>query len=64
MLPSKEELDAELRERPLRARIAKLETALRQWRDHNECSPTPDGVYIMVPARQIVELIGEKPTKA
>lgn len=35
-----------------------LRAAVRGWRENNECSPTADGVYIMVPARQLDELLG------
>lgn len=41
-------------------RIAELEGALGKWRGHNGCSPTPDGVYIMVPAQAIDELLNRK----
>jgi hypothetical protein len=41
-------------------RVAELETAMRQWREHNGCIPSPDGVYIMVPARHIGELLDRK----
>lgn len=47
-----------IRKRIEASRIAELEAALRGWRENNECSPTPDGVYIMVPARHIDDLLG------
>ncbi len=40
-----------------RHRVRELEAAMRGWREHNECSPTPDGVYILVPARHLDELL-------
>ena len=40
-----------------RSRIAELEAALRRWRNHYECSPSPDGSYIMVPAHQLDALL-------
>ena len=38
-------------------RVGTLEAAMRRWREHNECSPTPDGVYVMVPAQALDELL-------